>query len=146
MQNRTLQIKLLATLILVSVCIAGCTCNKKKVAGTDKEFSPDRRGLVNDIYNPPYFQDICSRVAETQPLRECLQPMYGHGCLNTASVIYGAPVGFWTSQFGDRIPAGGGAAARSAVWGFEPVFFKPSQVQEALEVILFEEWKLPREE
>ena len=72
--------------------------------------------------------------------------MYGHGCLNTGSVIYGAPVGFWTSQFADRIPAGGGVAARSVVWGFEPVFFVPSQVQEALEVILFEEWKLPRED
>ena len=37
MKNRTSRIKLLATLILVSVCIAGCTCNKKKLCETDKD-------------------------------------------------------------------------------------------------------------
>jgi hypothetical protein len=117
---------------------------RPEVADAGKVYSEDRRGLVNDIYNPPYFQDICPRVAETDPLRSCFQPIYGHGCLNEGSVIYGAPVAFWTSTYGDRIPAGPGTvAARSAIWGFEPVFFKPDQVREALEIILFEEWKLP---
>jgi hypothetical protein len=30
------------------------------------------------------------------------------------------------------------------VWGFEPVFFNPSQVKQALNIILFDEWELPR--
>ncbi len=37
MKNRTSRIKLLATLILASTCIAGCTANKKKLAETDKD-------------------------------------------------------------------------------------------------------------
>jgi hypothetical protein len=30
------------------------------------------------------------------------------------------------------------------VWGFEPIFFNPDEVKEALNLILFDEWKLPR--
>jgi hypothetical protein len=37
MKNRIFQIKLLATLILASACIAGCTVNEKKLATTDKD-------------------------------------------------------------------------------------------------------------
>ncbi len=37
MKNRTFQIKLLATLILASACISGCTANEKKLAETDKD-------------------------------------------------------------------------------------------------------------
>ena len=36
MKNGRFEYKLPAILILVSVCIAGCTCNKKKLAETDK--------------------------------------------------------------------------------------------------------------
>jgi hypothetical protein len=79
-------------------------------------------------------------------MRWCFEPIYGLGCLNTASLIYRAPVAFWTLTFADRVPdAGGGPAAKSAVWGFEPVFFKPEQVKTALDLILFDEWQLPRE-
>ncbi len=117
---------------------------RPEVADPGKAFAPDRQGLVNDVYNPPYFQTVCDRVAETVPPRPCFQPIYTHGCLNTNSKIYGAPVAFWTGTFADRVPDAGGVAARSAVWGFEPVFFKPAQVKRALDVILFDEWKLPR--
>ncbi len=51
-----------------------------------KTFAPDQRGLVNDIYNPPYFEQVCSRYAETDTMRWCFEPIYGHGCLNTASL------------------------------------------------------------
>jgi hypothetical protein len=78
-------------------------------------------------------------------MRWCFEPIYGHGCLNTASLVYGAPIAFWTRTFADRVPdAGGGPAAKSVVWGFEPVFFKPEQVKTALDLILFDEWQLPR--
>ncbi|UCG52271.1 MAG: hypothetical protein JSW58_01570 [Candidatus Latescibacterota bacterium] len=118
---------------------------RPEVAGPGKVFAPENRGLVNDIYNPPYFQEICGGVTETDPLRECFQPIYGHGCLNSSAVIYGAPVAFWTLQYADYVPdAPGGVAAKSAIWGFDPVFFKPEQVKEAVELILFEEWQLPR--
>jgi len=120
---------------------------RPEVAGPGKVYAPEARGLVNDIYNPPYFQQICYLVAETSPPRSCFQPMYGHGCLDATSAIYGAPVAFWTNTYGTRPPdVSGGIAARSAVMGFEPVFFNPDQVKQALDVILFEEWQLPRVE
>lgn len=118
---------------------------RPEVAAEGKTFAPDQRGLVNDIYNPPYFEQVCSRYAETDTMRWCFEPIYGHGCLNTASLVYGAPIAFWTRTFADRVPdAGGGLAAKSVVWGFEPVFFKPEQVKTALDLILFDEWQLPR--
>ncbi len=116
---------------------------RPEVAELGRSYSPDARGLINDVYNPPYFQSTCPLVAETEPPRECFQPIYGHGCLNTSSVIYNAPVGFWSSTFADRVPdVPDGVAARSAIWGFAPVFFKPEQVRKAIELIL-KEWQLP---
>jgi hypothetical protein len=120
---------------------------RPEVAGTGKVYAPEARGLVNDIYNPPYFQQICYLVAETSPFRSCFQPMYGHGCLDGTSAIYGAPVAYWTSTYAMVEPdVPGGAAARCAVMGFDPVFFRPDQVKQALDLILFEEWQLPRSE
>jgi hypothetical protein len=119
---------------------------RPEVSAPGKAYAPGVRGLVAEIYNPPYFESVCSGVAETSPQRTCFQPIYGHGCLNESSAIYGAPVAFWVLTFSDRVPdAGGGVAARSAVWGFAPVFFNPSRVQRALDTILFDEWQLPRE-
>jgi hypothetical protein len=116
-----------------------------ETAGPGKSYAPENRGLVNDIYNPPYFQSLCDHYAEILPQRPCIQYIYGHGCLNGSSAIYGAPVGFWTLTYADRVPSSGtGVAARSVVWGFEPVFFKPQQVKSAMDIILFDEWKLPR--
>ena len=36
------------------------------------------------------------------------------------------------------------AGAVTAVWGFAPVYFEPDEVQAALQIILHDEWKLPR--
>ena len=55
--------------------------------------------------------------------------------------IYGAPIAFWSGRYAD-VPNTAGFTGRSAVWGFAPVYFKPAQVKQALEVILFDEWKL----
>jgi hypothetical protein len=117
---------------------------RPEVAAAGKVYAPDKQGLSCDVYNPPYFQTVCDQVAETAPPRPCFHPIYTLGCANTSSIIYGAPIAFWTSAFADRVAGPGGVAARSAVWGFEPVFFKPEQVKQALEVILFDEWKLQR--
>jgi hypothetical protein len=78
------------------------------------------------------------------PPRDCFEPIYGLECLNTSSAIYGAPVAFFSSRNASRIPPDG-QPGRSAVWGFEPIFFHPNQVKEALNIILFDEWKLQRE-
>jgi hypothetical protein len=104
-------------------------------------------GLVVDIYNPSYFSEMtpCGRIAETDPPRTCFEPIYGNGCPDAASVIYSAPVAFWTGRFADRVPDyGDGVAARSAVWGFHPVYFQPNQVKAALDIILHDEWQLTR--
>jgi hypothetical protein len=115
---------------------------RPEAAAPGKWFAPDRLGLNSDIYNPPYFEDVCSEYTE-YGTRSCFEPIYGNGCLNTGSKIYNAPVAFWTSVYADRVPdAGGGPAARSAVWGFSPVYFNPAQVREALEIVLFDEWGL----
>jgi hypothetical protein len=118
---------------------------RPEVAGFGKWYHESKIGLQCDIYNPPYFESLCNHLAELSPRRSCFQPMYGLECLNTSSSVYGAPVAFWTSRFATRIPPEG-VPARSAVWGFEPVYFKPSQVKEALNVILFDEWKLTRKQ
>ncbi len=104
-------------------------------------------GLVVDIYNPLYFSELtpCAVVADIDPPRSCFEPIYGNGCPDDASVIYSAPVAFWTRQFETRIAdAPGAIGARSVVWGFHPVYFEPEPVKAALEIILHDEWELPR--
>jgi hypothetical protein len=60
-------------------------------------------------------------------------------------VLYDAAVAFWTTQHADRLAEAAGAVkARSAVWGFSPVFFQPDQVKAALQIILHDEWRIPR--
>jgi hypothetical protein len=57
------------------------------------------------------------------------------------------PVAAWSSRYANVVPdvaAGVAVAARSAVWGFAPYYFEPAAVRQALEVILFDEWQLPR--
>ncbi|UCG52272.1 MAG: hypothetical protein JSW58_01575 [Candidatus Latescibacterota bacterium] len=117
---------------------------RPEVAGPGKSYAEDRMGLNCDIYNPEYFEDLCPLLAETDPPRDCFYPIYGHGCLDPNSVIFYAPVAYWTSRFGDRVPDAGGVAARSVLWGFHPVYFNPDQVKQAVDVILFDEWLLPR--
>jgi hypothetical protein len=130
---------------------------RPEVAGPGKWYSAERSGLNGDIYNPPYFatvpkggdlQGLCNDVAELDPPRDCFEAIYGNGCLNTDETrgIYKAPIAFWTKTFEDRVPDAGGVAARSAIWGFHPVYFNPAEVKSALDIILFDEWQLPRNE
>jgi hypothetical protein len=113
-------------------------------AGPGQFFAPDNRGLNAELYNAPYFR-FCS-LADSPGLRDCFEPIYANGCLNTSSVIYEAPVAFWSSTYADVLPdiTEGAVAARSAFFGFEPVFFNPDQVRPAIEHIVFDEWQLPR--
>jgi hypothetical protein len=124
------------------------------VALPGKWYSEDRSGLNCDIYNPPYFENVpkggdrtgvCNDFTETNPGRDCFKPIYANGCLDTGSAIYNAPVAFWSLTFEDRVPDAGGVAARSAVFGFHPVYFNPSEFKQALDIILFDEWQLPRD-
>ncbi len=117
---------------------------RREVSDPGRWYHESRLGLTTDIYNPPYFAALCNRLSEQNPPRGCFQPIYGLGCLNTSSVIYGAPVAFWSSTNASRVPPAG-VAARSVVWGFEPVYFDPNDVKQAIEIILFDEWKLPRQ-
>lgn len=115
-----------------------------EAAGTDREYNPDKKGLDAEVYNPPYFQQLCPNTPRLP--RACFEPIYALECLDHMEVTYGAPVAFWTSAFADRIGEGQGAvAARSAVFGFPLVYFNPDQVRGAIEHILYDEWQLPRE-
>jgi hypothetical protein len=106
-------------------------------------FEESLRGLDVEVYNPTYFANSCSFVPRNP--RPCFQPIYGVGCKDTSEPTYGQPVAFWTSVFGDRVAdVPGAVAARSAVFGFAPVFFDPLEVKPALEHIMFDEWKLGR--
>jgi hypothetical protein len=104
-------------------------------------FDPDLSGLQSELYSPAYF--TCGQL-DLGP-RLCFEPIYYLGCLDVGSNIYLSPVAVWTSVFEHVVPdVAGGVAARSAVWGFEPFFFDTTAVRSALEVILFNEWQLPR--
>jgi hypothetical protein len=116
---------------------------REEVGAPGKHFAPISQGLNSELYNPPYFS-FCD-WAELTGSRTCFEPIYGHGCIDTLASIYNAPVAVWTSAFAAVKPqVPGGIAARSAVWGFEPFFLDTTAVRQALEVILFEEWKLER--
>ncbi|UCH83080.1 MAG: hypothetical protein JSW50_11480 [Candidatus Latescibacterota bacterium] len=116
---------------------------RPETAGPGRFFAPEHRGLNCDVYNPPYFAAICD-VAELFPQRSCFEPIWAHGCLDEGSAIYGAPIAFWTSTYADRVPDNGGVAAKSAIWGFQPVYFNPDEVKTAIDIVLFDEWQLPR--
>ena len=122
-----------------------------ETAGLGKWHQPTDRGLNTEVYNPQYFLDLCDFMPSSS--RGCFQPIYGLECFDTSEPIYEQPVAFWTSVFIDRkadVP--GAVEARSAVFGFPPVMFKPGEKRgpvglqgsrAAIEYILFEEWKLP---
>ncbi|NIM18983.1 MAG: hypothetical protein GTO51_01200 [Candidatus Latescibacteria bacterium] len=115
---------------------------RPEVGEVGRFYAPDARGLNDEMYNPPYFIRCGSLRLEP---RDCFEPIYGHGCIDGISAIYNAPNAAWTSVFANVIPdIPGGVGARSATWGFEPVFFDTTAVREAVEVILFDEWKLPQ--
>jgi len=111
---------------------------RPEAAGPGLRFHESTLGLQTDVYNPRYFGRLCG-VAERWPRRTCWQPMYDLECLDPSSAIYGEPIGVWTSTQAEF-----GFKARSAIWGFSPVYFKPDQVREALNIILLDEWGLQR--
>ncbi|MBP2681214.1 MAG: hypothetical protein H6Q78_1077, partial [Candidatus Krumholzibacteriota bacterium] len=115
---------------------------RPEAAGPGMFYAADLKGLNGDVYNPPYFENICAAYTEYGS-RSCFEPIYNNGCLNAGSKIYGAPVAFWTSVYADHT-APGSVAARSAIWGFHPVYFNPEQVREALDIVFFDEWQLAR--
>lgn len=116
---------------------------RPETASPGKAHAPDVKGLNVEVYNPQYFMDLCA-FTPRQP-RGCFQPIYGLGCLDPNEPVYGAPVAFWTSAFADRVAEVPGAVgARSAVFGFPPVYFNPTEVKVGIEYILFDEWQLPR--
>jgi len=120
---------------------------RPEAAGNPSRFYHESKaGLNADIFNPQYFrlETACRGVSELFPPRPCIQPIYRNGCLNTSSRVYGETIAFWTSVFDSRIPDSGGIPAKSAVWGFQPVFFNPPQVKSAIEIILFDNWELSR--
>jgi hypothetical protein len=115
---------------------------RDEVAGPGRTFREANKGLNPELYNPPYFE-FCL-VAELPP-RDCFEPVYGLGCLDTTAVVYNAPVGFWTSTHADVVPElGGGDSGRSFIMGVDPYYFKTEQTRLFMDKILFDEWKLPR--
>jgi len=112
---------------------------RPEAASPGKWYAETNLGYAADIFNPDYFS-FCN-AAELTPRRDCFEPIYGLECLNQSSAVYGAPVAFWTSRYADVTDAAG-VAARSVVFGFPPVFIKPEQMKQAIEIILFDEWKL----
>jgi len=113
---------------------------RPEAADPGKAYAPDTRSYDAEVYNPTYFFNRCQY---TDGPRAGFEPIYGLDCPNTASVNYTQPVAFWTSAFADRAPATS-VPARSAVFGFAPVYFNPAQVKPAIETILFSEWQIPQ--
>jgi hypothetical protein len=108
-----------------------------------KKYQPSEQGLDVEIYNPRYFMVACPQVPDA--VRSCFQPIYGVGMFDVGEPTYNQPVAFFTSAYADRVAdVPGAVAARSVVFGFPPVYFNPDEVREAIEVIMFDEWKLPR--
>ncbi|MCI0453264.1 MAG: hypothetical protein L0Z51_12935 [Candidatus Latescibacteria bacterium] len=102
------------------------------------------QGLDVEVYNPAYFRQ-CGACQFVSPPRGHFEPIYGLECFDTAEPTYQQPVAFWA---GANAPVTGdfpgAVAARSAVLGFPPVYFNPSEIKPAIEHILFDEWQLPR--
>ncbi len=118
---------------------------RPEVAGPNRAFAPTSQSIDVEVYNPEYFRQgrACSYI---EPPRSCFEPIYLLECLDTAELTYMQPIAFFTSAYahviGEDIP--GGIGARSAVFGFPPVYFNPSEMKPAIEYILFTEWELPR--
>jgi hypothetical protein len=115
---------------------------RPETAAPGKAHDPNVKGLDVEVYNPQYFFDHCISV---QRPRDCFEAIYGLDCFETSEPTYGEAIAFWTSTYADIVAdAPGAVAARSAVFGFPPVLFNPSEVKPAIEHILFQEWQLPR--
>ncbi len=118
---------------------------RPEVAGTGRVYAPESQGIDAEVYNPSYFRAglACQYVPEP---RSCFEPIYGLVSRDTTERTYMQPVAFWSSAYADVIAQDipGAVGARSAVFGFPPVYFNPDDVRPAIEYILFDEWQLPR--
>jgi hypothetical protein len=116
---------------------------RPETAGVNKAHQPSEAGLSVEVYNPQYFFDACQFTPSHS--RACFQPIFGLECLDSSEPTFGQPVAFWTTVYQDRIAEVPGAVqARSVVYGFPPVMFKPAQVKPGIEHILFDEWQLEK--
>jgi len=115
---------------------------RPETAGPGKFHQPSESGLDCEVYNPEYFT-FCQWVRKTP--RPCFKAIYGLVCLDTAEKTYHQPVAFWTDQMATRIAdVPGAVGARSCVFGFAPVFTNPDQFKQVMNIVMFDEWKLPR--
>jgi hypothetical protein len=118
---------------------------RPEAAAPGKWYDPAVTGLDAEVYNPAYFRSGQACAYVPRETRSCFQPVYGLECFDTAEPTYRQPVAFWTSAFADRVAdVPGAVGARSIVFGFPPVYFKPAEVKPAIEYVMFNEWKLPR--
>jgi hypothetical protein len=118
---------------------------RPEVAAAGRAYAPEAQGIDVEVYNPTYFRtgEACQFVPDPRP---CFEPIYGLDSRDTTERTYLQPVAFWTSAYADVVAQDipGAVGARSAVFGFPPVYFNPSEVKPAIEFILFDEWQLPR--
>lgn len=118
---------------------------RPEAASPGRVFAPSSQSIDVEVYNPAYFRQGAACQYISAP-RSCFEPIYLLGCLDTAERTYMQPVAFWTSAYADVVANDipGAVAARSAVFGFPPVYFNPAEVKPGIEYILFDEWQLPR--
>ena len=120
---------------------------RPEVSNPGRLFAPESQSIDVEVYNPAYFRQGQACAFVPAP-RSCFEPIYLLDCIDTAERTYQQPVAFWTSAYAhvvaEDIPNAVGA--RSAVFGFPPVYFNPGEVKSAIEYILFDEWQLPRKQ
>jgi len=118
---------------------------RQEAAAPGRAYAPGGQSIDVEVYNPAYFRigQACQFVS---PPRPCFEPIYLLGCVDTAELTYQQPVAFWTSVYADVVSDDipNAVGARSAVFGFPPVYFNPNEIKPAFEYILFDEWQLPR--
>ena len=118
---------------------------RQETAGPNRAYAPNVNSIDVEVYNPYYFRvtRACQYIVDPKP---CFQPIYVLDCFDTTELTYQQPIAFWSAAYehvvSTEIP--GAVGARSAVFGFPLVYCNPSQVKEAVEYILFDEWQLPR--
>jgi hypothetical protein len=111
---------------------------------TQEGYAFQTKGFDAELYNPEYMATCMIYGRDNYP-RDCFETMYRQSTGNPSSVVNGAPIAIWTRAFDDVISPNG-VPARSAIWGFEPYYFNRTQVKQALDVILFDEWKLTKKQ
>jgi hypothetical protein len=121
---------------------------RPQAAGSGKAYQESEKGLDVEVYNPDYFFTLCDNYTafRNDPAlgHPCFHPIYGLHCLDDTEPTYDQPVAFWTSTYAHVQANPSTVRARSAVFGFPPVFFEPDAAKVAIERIVIDEWQLPR--